>query len=85
MSMLPVKQYSSLRQVVDLMFREAKGRGYSNRRLAAEAGLGATTVDRLLSYETMYPRLQTVYLIAAVLGLRVVSVPSNGQAKKKAG
>lgn len=70
--MLGMRDFHQLRRMVNQIHAEAKTTGYTNRQLAARAGLCEHTVGRLLGFHTVYPRTQTVLLMARAVGLEVV-------------
>jgi hypothetical protein len=45
--MMPLEDFKQLHRMVDAIFREARGLGWSWETLAGEAGVGVTTVYRL--------------------------------------
>lgn len=69
--MLTLKEYKELHRVVDQIFREAKALGYSWEKLADIAGLTSSTVYRLGNLDTMFPRAQTVFMLAKAVGMKV--------------
>lgn len=68
MAVLTLKKCKELRRLVDSIYREAGRLGMSFPSLAKAAGLSHSTVYRLAEFETMYPRLQTVDLLARAVG-----------------
>lgn len=67
--MLPLKDFKALHRMVDQVFAEASGLDLSDAELADKAGVGAMTVWRLRTFQTAFPRLQTVYLLGRAVGL----------------
>lgn len=71
MPMLTCKDFKELHRMVDEIYAEADRLDIRNSELASKAGLCYATVCRLASYATMYPRTQTVMMLAKAVGLRV--------------
>lgn len=72
--MMALKDFRELRRMVDMIVREARGSGMTWTYLADKSGLSYKTVNRLGNYTTVYPRAQTVMMLARAAGLRVVCV-----------
>lgn len=85
--MMTLQQFDDLHDLVDRVFKEATLGGLGWKKLALRAGLAHSTVCRLGSYVTMYPRAQTVLLLARAVGLRLRLEYSgaDGRASKKTG
>lgn len=75
--MLPAKQFRVLHNLIDEIFNELWKQYETEKEVAHAAGLGVTTVNRLASYTTLYPRTQTVMLLAQAAGYSVQLVQST--------
>lgn len=82
---MPVKQFRELHKMVDRIFEQAVELDVSLQWLAAKAGLSEKTVYNLMKFTTMYPRLQTVYLLARAVGLHLELRLADSYGKSKKG
>lgn len=81
--MLPAKQFRALHNLIDDIFDELWKRYGTYKEIAAAAGLGVVTVGRLASYTTLYPRTQTVMLLAQAAGYSVELVKTSKGSRPK--
>lgn len=80
--MMPLKQFKSLHRLVDVIFEKGVKLDYSWEQLASRAGLCDRTVSRLGNLETLYPRAQTVFLLAHAVGMEI-SITDQRNGKKR--
>ncbi len=73
--MMTCREFHELHRAIDAVYDAADRRGYTWQELAGRAGLCYSTVRNLAKYNTMYPRAQTVMLLARAVGLRLVLAP----------
>jgi hypothetical protein len=76
---LTCKQFRELHQVIDAIYDEADALGYSWQDMADRAGIHYMTVRALARYDTMYPRANTVFLLARAVGLKITLVVKKGK------
>lgn len=81
--MLPAKQFKQLHDLIDLIYEAAYDKGLSWPQLAAAAGLANSTVYNLGNPKTMFPRTQTVLLLAKAAGCELRFVKVAGRPKLK--
>lgn len=79
--MLATKEFKRLHQLVDEIYDEADALGFSWQEMAAKAGLSYNTVRNLARYNTMYPRTQTVMMLAKAVGFKVQFVKESRRAR----
>ncbi len=77
--------FLELNALVDQIFNiAADDMGWSWSKLAQEATLSGSTVDRIGNRDTKYPLLRTVLKLAKAVGLKVTLVAAAVSVKKKA-
>ena len=69
--MQTLKEFKELHKMVDQIFAEAFRQDLSWEELATKAAVCFKTVDRLGRFETMWPRAQTILLLARAVGLKM--------------
>ena len=69
--MLVIKKHRTLHSLIDEIFDQADANKISWPVLARKAGLHVSTVYRLGTYQTSYPRVQTVWMLAAAAGIQI--------------
>lgn len=69
--MQPLRKIKHLHEIVNTIFKRAYAQGLTTDKLCDETGLCPQTIKNLAASETMYPRLQTVYLLAQAVGLQL--------------
>lgn len=67
-----VKEFRALHKVIDEIYDEAQNLDWSYEELARKARLSYTTVWRLGTFETMYPRAATVFALAKAVGFELI-------------
>lgn len=67
-----LKEFRALHKVVDEIYAEAYRLDWPYEELARRAKLAYSTVYRLGTYETVYPRAATVFALAKAVGFEVV-------------
>lgn len=65
--MLTMREFHQLNRIVDEIFEQAGDMSF--KQLAEKSGLSYGTVRNLNHYVTMYPRTQTVLLLARAVGM----------------
>ena len=73
--MKTIEEFNAINNLLDDLFEMARQNGWSKPELARRAGLSVATIYRLTSYKSMYPRVQTVFMVAQALGLKMVLAP----------
>lgn len=82
--MMPVKQFRQLHRLIDEIYKEADRLGFTWTALADRAGLAESTVYNLGNWDTMFPRLQTVHLLAQAVGMELTLIAIK-KLRRKAG
>ena len=79
--MLTLKQFKELHELVDDIFAESNRLGWSWVMLAQAAGVHISTVYKLGNFDTMFPRANTVMLLAQAVGLKLKAVKAHKKLK----
>jgi DNA-binding phage protein len=82
--MKTVGEWEELHDFIDRIF-DAAYETMSTNELADAAGLGRETVRRLARYETMFPRFQTVIMLAHAAGFEINHLVRRIKEKRKVG
>jgi hypothetical protein len=85
MSMTPVKDIRQLHRLINEVYESAGDRGWSWPQLATASGLSYETVRRLGNYQTMYPRIQTVVMLAEAVGYEVAITHKHTKSSRRVG